>query len=591
MITSLKAAFKFSQNRGFMVSQNPNHVSSGLNILNKDYTYTSVDRVFNPYPQLSTNDSTYDNSWPVNNGYYFPNFIDGANGIAISSYTPQPNNICSYSLTDCHLSDFPMEHSYLSSLGTTAGRRYIMLPDSFCEVMENGELSPKAINGKFNYSGGPNAVNVLSAFIFHETETLFYLFHWYGIGNGDNFQIRTFNKATGTFAYYLGNNNGNNFGNGIFKYCGIKNNIALFIYTRMSSIAPTNNYQVSTYSVGYLFFDVTTNAVTYSTLHNPNLANTLINCGNPPSALTPDLSASGFNKFYVAGAKNTTECQVYRYRLTSTPAITETPNSTATLCTFTNLPNGTIIPCPTLDLTTENTGANTTATKSAEMLPLTVFNDSGEEYVIFLGKLNYQMPSTFTTFGPNQHSLTVFKVDPTNSSVLIFKNQIINNGFGTGRIFNGLIRTKNNKEMYLYNADGFIPMKWDDATENYIIGQLIELRISTMSIDFQNNLVVSTRDNMVYIFSSSSSFFIETKMENNQTQYIYEGTPITTNIVINVRDLFGNRVSKDISIHLSNMVFTSDSSSTKTITTSGLLDTVVPVTINSIGTISISSTI
>jgi hypothetical protein len=463
MLVLQKAAVKGTLSRNYLVDVG-NYLGWGHQVLNKDLTATSVDRVFNPCGVSADN---YENDY-IGWKKLTPFCLSGCNGT-----TNIHDNIGSSGqpdLSNANLMDYEFKPYFDSTRGVTAGKRYVWYYNSVAEVTSTGELVVKRINSRLNNAADPWGVFTYWGYVIGESDTDFYVYESFTNNTEYSRQwVYRVRKSDWNYVGLLNPNNATDYMTGQnLKLLTITNtNIAIFVtyYRGYTGSGSGNN---ASYCQRYMFVNMDTNTVTkssYPTLYPHDATDVYIS--SVPSALIPDASNSVNSKFYVAGASKTIAngCRVVRYTLKNTTDVNETP--VGTVCTLSGMPGGAIIPIQNTSPGTAYNQLDIASSRATEINALTVLANS-KEYVVFLTRPfdNY----SYLPYTPlEMTSITVFEVNQADSSNLIYKYQIKNNAFGTGQHLWGFLKTADNKTLVLYNTTGFIVFKWNDASESYVI--------------------------------------------------------------------------------------------------------------------------
>jgi len=272
---------------------------------------------------------------------------------------------------------------------------------------------------------------------------------------------------------------------------------------------------------------------------------------------------------------------VVRYTIKNVTDTRETP--VGVVCTLQGLPGGVVIPV-------QNTAPSTTyspwaASRSTEIAALSVISNS-KEFIVFVTKpFDTKTPVSYAPI--EKTGITVFQVNAADSSILNYKYQLLNNAFGTGQHLTGLLKTANNKTLVFYNEVGFIVLKWNDASEAYVIGNFNSIALYRISLDLLGQIFVEGKDNNIYIFNINQASYIDVKFENDIKQLEYTGTPLQTNLLINAYSALNIRMVRTVNLVLENAVFTSGGGTARQFTTSSTADTSVGITISTPGTVNV----
>lgn len=136
-------------------------------------------------------------------------------------------------------------------------------------------------------------------------------------------------------------------------------------------------------------------------------------------------------------------------------------------------------------------------------------------------------------------------------------------------------------------------MTFDNANLTYTISSQLNLALGggSFCVDSSNRLWVMENTGALSLMTPNVPTRVSISFAD--ANYSYNGTPINTSINVSAYDQFGARqtVSVTVLITSSNALFTGNSLSTITITTSSSTDTNIPITINAAGYVKLSANV
>lgn len=139
------------------------------------------------------------------------------------------------------------------------------------------------------------------------------------------------------------------------------------------------------------------------------------------------------------------------------------------------------------------------------------------------------------------------------------------------------------------------------VTTGWQPGYIASVRARGIGVDSQNRLWVTTRNpNLgrvdIHMFKENMPVRVDVALSNSlpgtTTRYVYQGTAISTNLVVNAYDFYNNRVASTVTLTANsrNMLFTNNTAVVQ-VTTSSSGSVSVPVTIVGPGQTQISASI
>lgn len=316
----------------------------------------------------------------------------------------------------------------------------------------------------------------------------------------------------------------------------------------------------------------------------------------PSSART---NASGDFEYYmpIPDAVAATGSTVKKFTIPKT-GVTPTIG-TGTACTLTGM-GAVTLPNPNSAPSTDLSSGLT----SAIYLNQSAVN--GKEYVVVLTHSHADCSANNGAYGIGnnpmtdnctaaRHSLTVFQIDPTNSSNLVYKSQLTDNAFGVGVPLFGMVKSSDSSYIVLHNRNQFVILYWNPTTESYSYSKTYTMAniIDRITLDSNNQLWIEENGTgNIFIYHLTDSSNVEISWENNITAVDYTGTDITKNVVLNVFSVTGTRQAKQLALSLTGpAVFTDTNSQSNTVTTSATADLVVGVTIKGYGSVQVIPTL
>jgi len=206
---------------------------------------------------------------------------------------------------------------------------------------------------------------------------------------------------------------------------------------------------------------------------------------------------------------------------------------------------------------------------------------NGNEYVIALverRRFNSYDTSSF-------HGMLIFLIDDNQNTATLVDYvsgiQVISHIPYKLDLTEWIVHDKNTLDFISINFAG----QNTKITKSNIVSSV---NITSVMIDSLGRIwyVDSTNDE-IKIILPTSAVKSEIRLQNPTIEF--NGQPIDTNLIVNLYDIHGNRISKTVNLTIvsNNAYFTSNQSKTITITTSAQQDTLVPITITSAGVLNV----
>jgi len=209
-------------------------------------------------------------------------------------------------------------------------------------------------------------------------------------------------------------------------------------------------------------------------------------------------------------------------------------------------------------------------------------SDGTNEYLLTFIEKRHNYTNTDNTLF---YGVILWLIDNTNNQLIMLDYKEIPS----------LIRCipyDNNMTEFICHSDNglyYLSINYNGQSSSININQFLSGNIDGVMIDEFNRIFISDESKRsIDIVLPSSPVKIEAYIENVDN-IEFSGQPIDTNLIVNIYDFKGNRLSKNIKIDIiGSAVFSQNNSKTITITTDNTSDTIIPITITDAGFISIS---
>jgi len=210
------------------------------------------------------------------------------------------------------------------------------------------------------------------------------------------------------------------------------------------------------------------------------------------------------------------------------------------------------------------------------------------------GKLLLTADSSTTTRPQIAPFAIVMSIDATDPKSLSIESVTNFTDIGSSFFEYALPSIKGDK-LFFISSGGYYEFQYNPTTSGYTyVTQQTFPDLQELGFDEFGRIWALTNDKQIYLIAPNIPTTLEIRFANNQ--YIWEGTPIDTNIYVNVWDGEGNRLAKPVELTiLSDNAYFIDSSGNKvtsiTVNTNTDNDTSVSLTITGPGRVSIDGKI
>lgn len=558
-----------------------NFVAVGSSLFTKSMVPAGVDRTFEP----QTTNGGFNDLGPYLYGYnraFTPFQLKGTN--CPNTY-PSSTSI-ETSLSAQAIGSDSFSPYFDSTQGSTSGNRYIMLPGAeIAQVQSDGTIVTIAKASPYARNYG-NVTDSYS-FIFAENATTFFVYDLHTTSqNNTNSQHTSLYKITkGTWAAAALSPNCASLGHTPFRqlrFMGITTDNKAFFVSH-----PTIGVSMAANTAQYWVVDLVLGTFAYGTAYSLGQQASAVNCCAAPSSMTPDIQSPSHFKYYypVIDPSAASPVSIRRVRVPQTIGSYVTPTAgDISVCSFVGIPVGFVIPNPSI--------SPTVATVLSECDLFTIeSNDS--EYIVAINHAMCNNPAGTNTNGctADRHIVAVFKVDPTDSTKLIYQSHLTPADLGSSMVFGALNTNPDRTLIVLSNNSGFTALKWSPATARFVVSKFYGVsNMSRISVDELDQVWIEDTSGSLYIFQLDNSVNVEITFAGNAQTVNYIGTPITIDAIVNAYTLAGDRAVKQVTLSLEGATFTTGGTNTAVVTTSATVDTLVNITISSAGEIVITPT-
>lgn len=552
-----------------LVMENPDSYILSSGYVGKDLKSVDVSKVYNlTFNSAVTAPATIQAATVAT-----PMYLTGSNGIANYGANSNVPQLFQEQYVTTHGKYNPW---YKSKSGITKDKYYaFIMSGTILEKVEGGAITTVRVGSPF--IGGSNSYNESYSYVYHETDTHFYVVECY-LSSSINGPYYSSTQSEGFYR--------------IDKTSWAAANMVTLPAMSSTSVPVINddNYAVfipslrgntsaTTNGVVAILHDKQLNAFT-NVSYIPRISD---NPGNSKDYINPtkaSLVAGDSTNYKYYGLRYTHATGLYTLIRTLVPVGTKT---VAVLADTANFADCTIENVPNSIQLSKILQINTSLPVSNTARFMYYFKDDLDNEYVVMATHNLK-----PVFGTSQASTLnapenaiVFKVDPLVSSKLKFVQSI---SLPAGTM--GIVPNSTGKSFLAVTPYSFRLYSWVLDAGEFSASNLMQSRgqITKASIDAYNQLWIAT-GSTVEIYHPSVSKYIKV-IRQDSTPLIYIDQPITTNLLVSSYDLAGVRIQQEVTLQGINCKF-SNGQSTITVTTNATSDIVTPITIQSPGAVNV----
>lgn len=214
---------------------------------------------------------------------------------------------------------------------------------------------------------------------------------------------------------------------------------------------------------------------------------------------------------------------------------------------------------------------------------------AGANYLILSRTAGTKQPDVDPVAFEPYNKLTIFRIDPADSNNLIFKSDVV---LGSELCYDVHFLSADRTKIATLHSGLIKLWSWNSLTETFNL-------INTLAVGTYKEAMVDSLYRLWVLDSSEKLHVFTPELPNTVTvafqaaSYDYTGTNISTNLLVNVRDINGVRQIADVQLFIdtTNAQFGGAGVRLTSTTTLNSGDTIVPITITGAGQVRIKANI
>lgn len=470
--------------------------------------------------------------------------------------------------------EYKLKPYWDSTLGTTAGNRYVAAagyngPVNIAKVNVDGSLSMEAL-GSASYQGA-------NTYIFAETAG--YLFTVYNYLVDPNCQ----STSMTTLSYY----------DKATKLCTLIQPVATHDYQRLIFdgiygnfavfLASTLNSTIASYVCGYHIVDLVARTSKYVQFTAPTTGTFYL----PNCSISQGVdSADGLSRYFfrpVHGATFSDQLKIDRWKFSKTLAYVDT-------VTASNRQSCTLVGAPADFVTVMRSTLESNSFLFSYVAH--AFKDNGKTYVT-VSFVAANPGNNQNVYAPNLGTY-VFRLEADETTLTYCSKTMY------GYFANVILPTASQKNLIIaQDSNRCTKLQWVGASESYVQSDYVQLPNSIsvnetmIAVDSDENVFYTSLDGdaragyVLQAWNFSQGATVQAKFVGN-TNVVWSGTPVDVTVALNAFDAFGARQARTVNLILDGATFKTGGGTAQQFTTDAGQDTLVIISINQSGAISVT---